>query len=121
MTLQLLASNMEGHGTALIANIVHQVLTAQPVQLLTAVRIIQPLAPKLEGHGTVRIVKCLKVQALTVPIIPAPLTAVPVTIHPRPVLNLAEHGTGQLARRRIQAVPAVLLKIPPRPAGYLRE
>ena len=63
----------EGHGTALIANIVHQVLTAQPVQLLTAVRIIQPLAPKLEGHGTVRIVKCLKVQALTVPIIPAPL------------------------------------------------
>ena len=32
MTLQLLASNMEGHGTALIANIVHQVLIARPVQ-----------------------------------------------------------------------------------------
>ena len=77
MTLQLLASNMEGHGTVLIANIVHQVLTARPVQLLTAVMIIQQLALKPAEHGRVRIVKCLKVQALlTVPIIPAPLTAV---------------------------------------------
>ena len=30
----------------------------------------------------------------------------------------AEHGTGQLARCLIRAVPAVLPRIPPRPAGY---
>ena len=117
MTLQLLASNMEGHGTVLIANIVHPVLTARPVQLHTAVMIIQQLALKPAEPGTVRIAKCLKVQALTVPTIPAPLTAAPVTIHPRPVLKRAELGTGQLARCLIRAVPAVLPRIPPRPAG----
>ena len=57
-TLQLLASNMEGHGTALIASIVHQVLTAQPARLLTAVRIIQPLALKPEELGTALIARC---------------------------------------------------------------
>ena len=49
-TLQLLASNMEGHGTVLIANIVHQALTARPVQL-TAVMIIQQLAFLAGGAG----------------------------------------------------------------------
>ena len=109
-TLQLLASNMEGHGTVLIANIVHQVLTARPVQLLTAVMIIQQLALKPAGRGMAQLALCP-----TPPV--APLTAVPVTIHPRPVLKLAEHGTGQLARCLIRAVPAVLPRIPPQPAG----
>ena len=111
MTIQLLASNMEGHGTALIANIVHQVLTAQPVQLLTAVRIIQPLALKPEGHGTALIARC--------PIQPvAPLTVARATIRPRPVLKPEEHGTGALARCRIQAVQAALPRIPPQSFGY---
>ena len=90
---------------------------ARLVQLLTAVMIIQPPVLKLEEHGRVRIAKCLKVQALlTVPIIPAPLTAVTMRqpLAPKP----AEHGTGQLARCLIRAVPAVLPRIPPRPAGY---
>ena len=64
MTLQLLASNMEGHGTALIANMVHPVLTVRPVRLHTAVMITQLLVLKPAEHGTARIAKCLKVQAL---------------------------------------------------------
>ena len=105
-TLQLLASNMEGHGTVLIANIVHQVLTARPVQLLTAVTMRPLRALKPAEPGRVRIAKCLKVPALlTVRIIPAPATA--VTMRHQLALNPAEHGTERLARCLIRAVPAV--------------
>ena len=119
MTLQLLASNMEGHGTALIASMVLPVLilTARPVRRLTAVMIIQP--PVLAG-GTWDGSYCQMPQsssAYSSYYSSAAPIAAPVTIHQPPVLNLAEHGTGQLARCLIRAVPAALPRIPPQPAG----
>lgn len=108
---------MEGHGTALIANIAHQVLTVRPVRRLhlTAVMIIQPLALKPGELGMALIAKCPTLPAAS------PLIAAQVTIRPPLAFKLGEHGTERLVRCRAQAVPAPKLKIPPRLAGFFEE
>mgnify|MGYP001615496659 CR=1 FL=1 len=105
---------MDVQPAVLIAHIL-TALTIQLARLLTAVMTLPLLAPNTEELGTVLIVNTAQRLLIAVR---RPTAAL---ITPWLVRKRGEPGMGVYVRCRIQAVPAVSPRIPPRQGGYSRE